>query len=145
LTNRPPRLQAGKIADHLDELGLDVRSRLTDIKVREIERLRDVVTKELELNKRPEGDHDVDGLQAAIDKHTAHIDVGELASFNKEDLRKLVMRVRIWFDFQSFLECPNYSTDCRRSGRTGQSAACRFQRVRIEKRGIETASNGWHD
>ncbi len=63
---------------------MDIRSRLTDLKVREIERLRDMISKQIEL----EGHENIN-----IDKQIGHIDAGDISTFNKEDLRKLIKKV----------------------------------------------------
>jgi hypothetical protein len=68
----------------LDELHVDIRSRLTDLKVREIERLRDMISKQIEL----EGHENID-----IEKQIGHIDSGDIGTFNKDDLRKLIKKV----------------------------------------------------
>ncbi|TMS36727.1 hypothetical protein L596_003823 [Steinernema carpocapsae] len=74
-------IKAGKIADHIDDLGPDVFDQLTKAKLAEIERLRKSITKQIEKDG---GAHNV--------KVPEHLDVNNWEKFGKEDLRKLIQK-----------------------------------------------------
>jgi hypothetical protein len=74
-------IKAGKIADHIDDLHENVFDELTKAKLAEIERLREEIGKQIEQDG---GAHNI--------KVPEHIDVQNWEKFNKEDLRKLVVK-----------------------------------------------------
>uniref|UniRef100_A0A0N5AZG1 EF-hand domain-containing protein n=1 Tax=Syphacia muris TaxID=451379 RepID=A0A0N5AZG1_9BILA len=74
-------IKSGKIADHIDDLGPDVFDQLTKVKLAEIERLREVIAKQIEANG---GAQDIEVPE--------HIDVNNWEKFGKEDLRKLIQK-----------------------------------------------------
>jgi len=75
-------LQSGKIATELDFVNKGIRSKLDEAKRREIERLREVIKKQIEVQK---GAHGV-----KIPKHLDHIN---METFEKSDLEKLIVEV----------------------------------------------------
>jgi hypothetical protein len=74
-------IKAGNIADHIDDLHESVFDELTKAKLAEIERLREEIGKQIEKDG---GAHNI--------KVPEHIDVQNWEKFNKEDLRKLVVK-----------------------------------------------------
>jgi hypothetical protein len=74
-------IKAGNIADHIDDLHENVFDELTKAKLAEIERLREEIGKQIEQDG---GAHNI--------KVPEHIDVQNWEKFNKEDLRKLVVK-----------------------------------------------------
>uniref|UniRef100_A0A914Z359 Nucleobindin n=1 Tax=Panagrolaimus superbus TaxID=310955 RepID=A0A914Z359_9BILA len=74
-------IKAGNIADHIEDLHESVFDELTKAKLAEIERLREEIGKQIEKDG---GAHNI--------KVPEHIDVQNWEKFNKEDLRKLVVK-----------------------------------------------------
>lgn len=80
-------LKSGKIADHIDDLHDNVFDELTKAKIAEIERLREEIGKQIEK----------DGHAENV-KVPDHLDVQNWEKFNKEDLRKLIVRVWLYHE-----------------------------------------------
>ncbi|XP_076622787.1 nucleobindin 1 isoform X2 [Colletes latitarsis] len=76
-------IRTGKIADQLQFLNHNVRSRLDEIKREELERLRHLATKENELK---------DGLDIDHLKITEHLDHTNTRTFEIQDLKKLIAK-----------------------------------------------------
>ncbi|WKY16890.1 hypothetical protein Q1695_001476 [Nippostrongylus brasiliensis] len=74
-------IKAGKIADHIDDLGDHVFDKLTRAKLDELERLREQIQKQIEAEG---GAHNV--------KVPEHLDTANWEKFSKEDLRKLIRK-----------------------------------------------------
>ena len=74
-------IKAGNVADHIDDLDQSVFDELTKAKIAEIERLREEIGKQIEKDG---GAHNI--------KVPDHLDVQNWEKFNKEDLRKLIVR-----------------------------------------------------
>ncbi|KHN74801.1 Nucleobindin-2 [Toxocara canis] len=74
-------IKSGKIADHIEELSSHTFEQLTKLKLAEIERLREVIAKQIEADG---GAHNI--------KVPEHIDVNDWEKFGKEDLRKLIVK-----------------------------------------------------
>lgn len=74
----PEDIKSGDIANHLDTLPTDVRTLLDEAKRREVDRLRQLVQRQMELS----GPENI--------KIPIHIDHDDLEKFDKEDLRKLI-------------------------------------------------------
>uniref|UniRef100_A0A7E4UQP0 EF-hand domain-containing protein n=1 Tax=Panagrellus redivivus TaxID=6233 RepID=A0A7E4UQP0_PANRE len=74
-------IKAGNIADHIDDLHESVFDELTKAKLAEIDRLREEIGKQIEKDGDAKNIHVPD-----------HLDVQNWEKFNKEDLRKLVVR-----------------------------------------------------
>lgn len=82
LKNMPESdIKSGKIADHMDDLSSHTFDQLTKLKLAEIERLREVIAKQIETDG---GAHNI--------KVPEHIDVNDWEKFGKEDLRKLIVK-----------------------------------------------------
>ncbi|XP_055855458.1 nucleobindin-2 [Episyrphus balteatus] len=76
-------IRSGKIAQELDYVNHHVRSKLDEIKRREIDRLRSLANKEFELTNEIDREHM---------KIPQHIDHGNEHTFEIEDLKKLIMK-----------------------------------------------------
>ncbi|PAV57299.1 hypothetical protein WR25_23263 [Diploscapter pachys] len=74
-------IKAGNIADHIHDLDNGVFDRLHKAKLDEIERLREQIQKQIEVDG---GSHNI--------KMPDHIDVEQWDKFGKEDLRKLITK-----------------------------------------------------
>ncbi|KAE9550285.1 hypothetical protein FO519_006499 [Halicephalobus sp. NKZ332] len=74
-------IKSGKVADHIDDLDQNIFDELTKAKIAEIDRLREEIGKQIE---KEGGAHNV--------KVPDHLDVQNWEKFNKEDLRKLIVR-----------------------------------------------------
>ena len=74
-------IKSGKVADHIDDLDQSVFDELTKAKIAEIDRLREEIGKQIE---KEGGAHNI--------KVPDHLDVQNWEKFNKEDLRKLIVR-----------------------------------------------------
>lgn len=78
----PDDIKSGKIAEELDFLNHNVRSKLNEIKRKEIDRLREIIREQVE---RENGAHNV--------IMPNHIDHNNLDTFEKDDLVKLILQV----------------------------------------------------
>uniref|UniRef100_A0A1L8EIZ5 Putative nucleobindin-2 n=2 Tax=Haematobia irritans TaxID=7368 RepID=A0A1L8EIZ5_HAEIR len=76
-------IRSGKIAQELDYVNHHVRTKLDEIKRRELERLRSLANKEFELSNDIDRDHL---------KVSQHLDHGNQHTFEIEDLRKLIKK-----------------------------------------------------
>ncbi|ALC44148.1 NUCB1, partial [Drosophila busckii] len=76
-------IRSGKIAQELDYVNHHVRTKLDEIKRREVERLRELANKEYELRNGIDREH----LKVA-----QHLDHGNQMTFEVEDLRKLIKK-----------------------------------------------------
>lgn len=76
-------IRSGKIAQELDYVNHHVRSKLDEIKRRELDRLRSLATKEFELTNEIDREHM---------KVPQHLDHGNEHTFEIEDLKKLIMK-----------------------------------------------------
>ncbi|KAF7639616.1 hypothetical protein Mgra_00000941 [Meloidogyne graminicola] len=74
-------IKEGKIADHLDDLPQEVFDKLTQAKIEEIERVRAEIEKQMEKDGHPKN--------VILPEH---LDLQELKTFGKEDLRKLIKK-----------------------------------------------------
>lgn len=86
IANQSHFFQAGKIAEHLDELGPGIMDQLTQAKLKEIERLRAAIQKQIEEEG---GAHNV--------QMPEHLDAANWEKFGKDDLKKLIQKVRDYF------------------------------------------------
>uniref|UniRef100_A0A914WA46 NACHT domain-containing protein n=1 Tax=Plectus sambesii TaxID=2011161 RepID=A0A914WA46_9BILA len=77
-------IKAGKIAEHVDELGPGIMDQLTQAKLKEIERLRMAIQKQIEVEG---GAHNV--------KMPEHLDAANWEKFGKDDLKKLIKQTVI--------------------------------------------------
>lgn len=80
-------LQTGKIAQELDYVNHQVRTKLDELKRQEIERLRHLATKNFELNKGIDTEH--------LKIIPEHLDHSNPHTFEVEDLVKLISKVRM--------------------------------------------------
>ena len=74
------KIRDGSIADELDFIGHGIRSRLDDIKRRELERLRHLTMKQYEMDQ---------GIDQGNIKIPGHLEM-QAPTFEKEDLKKLI-------------------------------------------------------
>jgi hypothetical protein len=79
-------IRSGKVADHLEMVNHNVRSKLDEIKRREIERLAELATDYFELTNYIDRDH------LKISDHHEHIDHQNPHTFEVEDLKKLMKK-----------------------------------------------------
>ncbi|XP_076170972.1 nucleobindin 1 isoform X2 [Ptiloglossa arizonensis] len=77
-------IRSGKIADQLQFVHHNVRTRLDEIKRKELERLRHLATKEMELQN---------GLDVKFLKIAEHLDHDNARTFEIQDLKKLIAKI----------------------------------------------------